>query len=154
MSLTGTGGPSSTYKYPRTVPTHGRLTKLFAFYAKLCKHTFHSLIGSTCPGRQVPNIWRPPFVLRKTTRDGPPSELIRRLSDPLTTWRRQRFWRIRMARPSRTPPPKRPSKTTLSTAKDNAKTIPPPMALYAPAVPKAHHKHHHQASLHQRAKTP
>jgi hypothetical protein len=50
--------------------------------------------------------------------------------------------------------PKRPSKTTLSTAKDSAKTIPPSMALYAPAVPKAHHEHHHQASLHQRAKTP
>jgi hypothetical protein len=41
------------------------------------------------------------------------------------TRRRQHFWRIRKARPSRTPP-KRPLKTTLSTAKDSAKTIPPP----------------------------
>jgi hypothetical protein len=38
--------------------------------------------------------------------------------------------------------PKRPSKTTLSTAKDSTKTIPPPTALYAHAVPKARHKHH------------
>jgi hypothetical protein len=43
--------------------------------------------------------------------------------------------------------PKRPSKRTLS-AKDNAKTIPPPKAPYAPIAPKAHRKHHHQASLH------
>jgi BRCT domain type II-containing protein len=50
--------------------------------------------------------------------------------------------------------PKRPSKMTLSTAKDSAMTIPPPRALYAPAALKAHHKHHRQASLHQRAKTP
>jgi hypothetical protein len=48
--------------------------------------------------------------------------------------------------------PKRPSKMTRS-AKDSAKTIPPPKAPHTPVVPKAHHKHHHQASLHQRAKT-
>jgi hypothetical protein len=35
----------------------------------------------------------------------PPSELIRRLPRPSTTRRTQRFWRIRKARPSRTPPP-------------------------------------------------
>jgi hypothetical protein len=52
--LTGIGGPSSTYEYPRIVPIHERLTKLLAFRAKLCKHTFHFPIGSTCPGRQVP----------------------------------------------------------------------------------------------------
>ena len=39
-------------------------------------------------------------------------------------------------------------------SKRQRQTIPPPAALYAPAVPKAHHKHHHQASLHQRPKTP
>jgi hypothetical protein len=50
--------------------------------------------------------------------------------------------------------PKRPSKMTLSTAKDSAMPIPPPRALYAPAALKAHHKNHCQASLHQRAKTP
>jgi hypothetical protein len=50
--------------------------------------------------------------------------------------------------------PRRPSKMTMSTARDSAKTTPPSTALYAPAVPKAHHKYHHQASLHQRAKTP
>jgi BRCT domain type II-containing protein len=50
--------------------------------------------------------------------------------------------------------PKRPSKMTLSTAKDSIKTIPPSRALYAPAAAKAHHKHHRQASLHQRVKTP
>jgi hypothetical protein len=42
--------------------------------------------------------------------------------------------------------PKRPSRTMLSTARDSARTTPPPMALYAPAVLRAHHKHHHQAS--------
>jgi hypothetical protein len=50
--------------------------------------------------------------------------------------------------------PKRPLKTTLSTARDSARITPPPMALCAPAVSRAHHKHHHQASLRQRAKTP
>jgi hypothetical protein len=145
--LTGTGGPSSTYKYPRTVPTYGRLRKLLVFRAKLCKHTFHPLVGSTCPVRLNPNIWRPPWGLRKTTRDAPPSELIRRLPHPLTMWRRQRYWWKRKARPSRTTPPKRHLKMTLSTAKDSAKTIPPLRALYAPAAPKAHHKHHRQASL-------
>jgi hypothetical protein len=42
--------------------------------------------------------------------------------------------------------PKRPLKMTLS-AKDSAKTIPPPKAPHAPAAPKAHRKHHRQASL-------
>ena len=50
--------------------------------------------------------------------------------------------------------PKRPSKTTLSTAKGSAKTTPPPTALYALAVLKMRPKHHRQAPLHQRAKTP
>jgi hypothetical protein len=45
--------------------------------------------------------------------------------------------------------PKRLSKMTLSTARDSARTTPPPTALYAPAVLRAHHKHHHQG-----AKTP
>ena len=48
--------------------------------------------------------------------------------------------------------PKRPSKMKLS-AKDSAKTTPPPKAPYAPAAPEAYRKHHHQVSLHQRAKT-
>ena len=43
--------------------------------------------------------------------------------------------------------PKRPSKMKLS-AKDSAKTTPPPKAPYAPAALEAYHKHHHQASLH------
>jgi hypothetical protein len=38
--------------------------------------------------------------------------------------------------------PKRPSKMTLS-VKDSAKTIPPPKAPHAPAILKAHRKHHH-----------
>jgi hypothetical protein len=29
MSLTGTGGPSSTYKYPRTVPKQGEINEAF-----------------------------------------------------------------------------------------------------------------------------
>jgi hypothetical protein len=29
MSLTGANGPSSTYKYPRTVPRHGEVNKVF-----------------------------------------------------------------------------------------------------------------------------
>ena len=48
--------------------------------------------------------------------------------------------------------PKRPSKMKLS-AKDSAKSTPPPKAPYAPATPEAYHKHHLHASLHQRAKT-
>jgi hypothetical protein len=48
--------------------------------------------------------------------------------------------------------PKRPSKMKLS-AKDSAKTIPPLKATYAPRAPEAYRKHHHQALLHQRAKT-
>jgi hypothetical protein len=29
MSLTGTSGPSSTYKYPRTMPMHGETNETF-----------------------------------------------------------------------------------------------------------------------------
>jgi hypothetical protein len=29
MSLTGAGDPSSTYKYPRTVPRHREMNKVF-----------------------------------------------------------------------------------------------------------------------------
>jgi hypothetical protein len=43
--------------------------------------------------------------------------------------------------------PKRPSKTTLSTAKDSTKTTPPPTAPHALAVPKTRPKHHRQAPL-------
>jgi hypothetical protein len=50
--------------------------------------------------------------------------------------------------------PKRPSKITLSTARDKARITPPPTALCTLAVPRVHHKHHHQASFPQRAKTP
>jgi hypothetical protein len=50
--------------------------------------------------------------------------------------------------------PKRPSKMTLSTARDSARITPPPMALCAPIVLRAYHKHHHQASLRQRVNTP
>ena len=50
--------------------------------------------------------------------------------------------------------PKRPLKTTLSTARDSARITPPLTARCAPAVPRAHHKHHHQASLPKRVKTP
>ncbi len=56
------------------------------------------------------------------------------------------------ARPLWTTPPKRPSKMKLL-AKDSAKTILPPKAPYALAAPEAYRKHHHQASLDQRAKT-
>ena len=48
-------------------------------------------------------------------------------------------------------PPKKPTKTKLS-ARDSATTNPLPKAPYAPAAPE-NHKHHPQASLHQRAKT-
>jgi hypothetical protein len=48
--------------------------------------------------------------------------------------------------------PKRPSKMKLS-AKDSAKSTPPPKAPYAPVAPEAYHKHYIQALLHQRAKT-
>jgi hypothetical protein len=47
--------------------------------------------------------------------------------------------------------PKRLSKMKLS-AKDSAKTTPPPKAPYTPTAPEAYRKHHHQVSLHQRAK--
>jgi hypothetical protein len=48
--------------------------------------------------------------------------------------------------------PKKPAKTKLS-ARDNATNNPLSKAPYAPAAPKDNHKHHPQASLHQRAKT-
>jgi hypothetical protein len=56
MSLIGTCGPSSTYKYPIMCPCTGRSTKLLAFRVKLCKHSFYFLVGSTCPGEQVPTV--------------------------------------------------------------------------------------------------
>jgi hypothetical protein len=48
--------------------------------------------------------------------------------------------------------PKKPVKTKLL-ARDSATNNPLPKAPYAPAAPEDNHKHHHQASLHQRAKT-
>jgi hypothetical protein len=43
--------------------------------------------------------------------------------------------------------PKRPLKMKLS-AKDSAKSTPPPRAPYAPVAPEAYRKYHPQASLH------
>jgi hypothetical protein len=50
--------------------------------------------------------------------------------------------------------PTRPSKMTLSTTRDSARITTPPMALCTLAVLRAHRKHHHQASLPQKGKTP
>jgi hypothetical protein len=48
--------------------------------------------------------------------------------------------------------PKKPTKMKLST-RDSATNTPLPKAPYAPAAPEDYHKHHPQASFHQRAKT-
>jgi hypothetical protein len=81
-----------------------------------------------------------------------PIELVRRQPHPSTKQRRQRCWLRKKARPSWTTPPKRPPKTKLS-AKGSAKSTPPPKAPYAPVAPEDYHKHHLQASLHQKVKT-
>jgi hypothetical protein len=47
---------------------------------------------------------------------------------------------------------KKPAKTKLS-ARDSAMSNPPPKAPYAPPALEDNHKYHHQALLHQRAKT-
>jgi hypothetical protein len=37
-------------------PHRGRLTKLLSSHDELCQYSFHFLIGSTCPGEQVPTF--------------------------------------------------------------------------------------------------
>jgi hypothetical protein len=50
--------------------------------------------------------------------------------------------------------PKRPSKDDAVNSKRQRQDHPTPTALRTPAVPRAHPKHHHQALLRQRSKTP
>jgi hypothetical protein len=151
MSLPKYGGHSGTYKYPRIMPLRGQINRAIAIPCR----TLQSL--SPLPRwiyllrEASSNIWRPPFVLRTNNPRWHPSKLIRRQPHPSTKQRRQRCWLRKKARPSRTTPPKRPPKTKLS-AKDSAKSTPPPKAPYAHAAPKDYRKHHLQASLHQKAK--
>jgi hypothetical protein len=127
MSLTGIGDPSSTYKYPHTVPSHGRLTKLLPSLVKLCKHSFYFPVGSTCPGEQVPT-----FGAHRSCYEKQPAMALKRASSKAASSideaaKAALLAEKKKARPSRTTPPKRPTKMTLS-AKDIAKTIPPPKA--------------------------
>jgi hypothetical protein len=56
MSLTGTGNPSSTYKYPRTVPKHGEIIVAFDTPCKHYKLFLPFSVGSTCLEGQVPTV--------------------------------------------------------------------------------------------------
>jgi hypothetical protein len=42
---------------PVQCPHKARLTELLPSHDKLCKHSFHIPIGSTCPGEQVPTFF-------------------------------------------------------------------------------------------------
>jgi hypothetical protein len=81
------------------------------------------------PRRASANIWRRPFVLRKNHPRWHPRELARRL----TRSRRQHCWPRKRARPSSTPPTKRPPKTTHS-ARGSPTNNPLPKAVSAPAA--------------------
>jgi hypothetical protein len=94
------------------------------------------------PRQACSNIWRPPFVLRKTTRDGPQESKFEGCPS-IDDAAKAALLAEKKGKDLANTTPNRPSNMTLSIAKDSAKTTPPPTALYAPAVPKAHHKHHH-----------
>jgi hypothetical protein len=100
------------------------------------------------PRRASSNIWLPPFVLRKNHLRWHPRDLARRL----TRLRRQHYWPRKRARPSSTPPSKRPTKTTHS-ARGSATNNPLPKAVSAPTALEDNHNFP-QASLHRRARTP
>jgi hypothetical protein len=36
------------------MPLRGEINRVIAFLIKLCVHSHHSPVGSTCPGEQVP----------------------------------------------------------------------------------------------------
>jgi hypothetical protein len=136
---------------PIQCPHKASLTELLPSHDKLCKHSFHFPVGSTCPGEQVPTFGahrscyekQPAMAPKRAGSKAAPS-IDEAAKSSATSGEKK-------ARPSRTIPPKRPAKMKLS-AKDSAKTTPPLKAHYTPAAPEVYRKHHHQASLHQRAK--
>jgi hypothetical protein len=71
MSLTGTSGPSSTYKYPHTVLRHGEINVAFDIPCLHHKLSSQFPVGSTCLEGQVPTFGAHRSCDEKTTRDGP-----------------------------------------------------------------------------------
>jgi hypothetical protein len=153
MSLTGTSGQLSTYKYPRTVPRHKGINVAFDIPCLHHKLSSHSLTGSTCLKGLVPT-----FGAQRSCDEKQPAMAPKRATSKAATSiddaAKAALLAEKKGKALADTTPKRPSNMTLSTARDSARTTPPPTALYAPAVLRAHHKHHHQASLRLRAKTP
>jgi hypothetical protein len=80
--LQGTGGHLSAYKYPRTVPTQGQIIELLSSHDKLCKHSFHFPVGSTCPGEQVPTKnYREDLTASGTTHSHTPPMIAKNFVD-------------------------------------------------------------------------
>jgi hypothetical protein len=153
MSLTGSGSPTITYKYPRTVP---KRREKFCGFDTPCKHyksishfpldlhvlegRFQHLVPTFRATKKQP-VMAPKRTTSKATAsidDAEKAALLAEKKDKALADNTRR----------------RPLKMTLSTARDSAMITPLPTALCALVVPRAHRKHHHQASLPQRAKTP
>jgi hypothetical protein len=124
------------------MPLRGQINRAIAIRVKLCLRPFHSPIGSTCPGEQVPTL--APTV-RATNK--PPAMAPKRPSSKAAP-------SIDEADKAALLAEKKGKALADNTPKKPAKmTNPLPKAPYAPVAPEDNHKHHPQASLHQRAKT-
>jgi hypothetical protein len=103
------------------------------------------LVGSTCPERQVPTFGAHRSCYEKQPTMAPKratSKVVASIDDTAKAALLAKKKGNALADTA----PRRPSKMMLS-ARDSTRITPPPTTLYALAVPRAHHKHHHQASI-------
>jgi hypothetical protein len=133
------------------VPLRGQINRATVIHVKICKHSFHFLVGSTCLGEKVPT-----FGAHRSCYEKQPAMAPKRASSKaapsIDEAAKAALLAEKKGKALADNTPKRPSKMKLS-AKDSAKTTSPPKAPCAPATPEAYHKHHLQVSLQQRAKT-
>jgi hypothetical protein len=153
MSLTGSGKPSSTYKYPRTVPKRrGRNIVALTSRVSITNHFPHFPLDLPVLKGRFPHL--APTV--RATKKQPvmaPKRATSKAAASIDNAAKAALLAEKKGKALADNAPRRPLKMTLSTARDSARITPPPMALCALAVLRMHRKHHHQASLPQRAKT-
>jgi hypothetical protein len=113
------------------MPLRGQINRAIAISVKLCLHPFHSPVGSTCPGEQVPKL--APTV-RATNK--PPAMAPKRPSSKaapsIDEAAKAALLAEKKGKALADNTPKKPVKTT----------NPLPKAPYAPVAPEDNHKHH------------